>query len=96
MAQMAGVFSELERKMIGQRTSEAMQALKAHGKRLGRPVEQTEEVRQRIAEERARGRSLRSIASGLDADNMPTARGGRWHASTIRRVLDSLALDAVA
>jgi len=55
MAQMAGVFSELERKMIGQRTSDALQALKASGRRLGRPVEQTDDVRQRIAAEHAEG-----------------------------------------
>jgi len=93
MAQMAGVFSELERKMIGQRTSDAMQALKASGRRLGRPVEQADETRQRIASEHAEGRSLRSIAEGLNTDKLPTARGGKWHASTIRRVLDSIALD---
>jgi len=90
MAQMAGVFSELERKMIGQRTSDALQALKASGRRLGRPVEQTDDVRQRIAVEHAEGRSLRSIANDLNAENVPTARGGNWHASTIRRVLDSI------
>jgi len=94
MAQMAGVFSELERKMIGQRTSDAMQALKASGRRLGRPVEQTDDVRSRIADEHAQGRSLRSIATDLNTDEVATARGGKWHASTIRRVLDSLALDA--
>lgn len=94
MAQMAGVFSELERKMIGQRTSDAMQALKASGRRLGRPVEQASETRQRIADEHAEGRSLRSIANDLNTAEVPTARGGKWHASTIGRVLDSLALDA--
>jgi len=93
MAQMAGVFSELERKMIGQRTSDAMQALKASGHRLGRPIEQAADVRRRIAAERSDGRSLRSIARGLNADCVPTARGGTWHASTICRVLDSIALD---
>jgi len=96
MAQMAGVFSELERKMIGQRTSDAMQALKANGRRLGRPVEQAHEARQRIAAEHVDGRSLRAIAEGLNTDEVPTARGGKWHASTIRRVLDSLALDREA
>ena len=93
MAQMAGVFSELERKMIGQRTSDALQALKANGRRLGRPVSLEDETRLRIAAERAEGRSLRAIAEGLTADGIPTARGGAWHASTICRVLDSVALD---
>jgi len=93
MAQMAGVFSELERKMIGQRTSDALQALKANGKRLGRPIELPQHIRQRIANEYTSGASLRTIASGLTADGVSTARGGKWHASTIKAVLDSVAAD---
>lgn len=96
MAQMAGVFSELERKMIGQRTSDALQAMKANGHRLGRPVEQADAARARIAVERAEGMTLKAIADGLNADEVATARGGRWHASTVRRVLVSLDLDAEA
>jgi len=96
MAQMAGVFSELERKMIGQRTSDAMQVLKANGHRLGRPSEQDDATRSRIAAEHAAGRSLRAIANDLTAESIPTPRGGKWHASTIKRVLGSIALDAEA
>jgi len=92
MAQMAGVFSELERKMIGQRTSDALQALKANGHKLGRPVELPEAVRQRIAAEDLAGQSLRTIALGLTTDDVPTARGGKWHASTVRAVLKSIEL----
>lgn len=94
MAQMASVFSELERKMIGQRTSDALQALKANGRRLGRPVDLPDDVRTRIEQDRAQGRSLRQIADGLTADGIPTARGGAWHASTVSKVLASVALDA--
>ena len=93
MAQMAGVFAELERKMIGLRTKDALAALKANGQRLGRPVEQDSAVRARIADEHGRGDSLRAIADRLNTEQVSTARGGRWHASTIRRVLDSLAHD---
>jgi len=91
--QMAGVFSELERKMIAQRTSDALQALKANGQRLGRPIELPDHVRQRIADERAEGRSLRLIAQRLTSDAIPTARGRTWHASTVKAVLDSVACD---
>jgi len=90
MAQMAGVFSELERKMIGQRTSDALQALKANGHKLGRPIELPQHIRRRIADEHANGHSLRTIARGLTNDGVPTARGGKWHASTISAVLDSV------
>jgi len=90
---MAGVFSELERKTIGQRTSDALQTLKANGQRLGRPIELPDDVRQRVTNERAEGRSLRSIASGLTTDGIPTARNRTWHASTVKAVLESTALD---
>jgi len=93
MAQMAGVFSELERKMIGQRTSDALQALKANGHRLGRPIELPQPVRQRIVEERNNGASLRTIAQNLTDEGVPTARGGSWHASTVNAVITSTNLD---
>jgi len=93
MAQMAGVFSELERKMIGQRTSDALQALKANGHKLGRPTELPQHVRERIVAERDGGLSLRAIAAALRADGVPTARGANWHASTIQAVLVSVDRD---
>ncbi len=93
MAQMSGVFSELERKMIGQRTRDALAAKKAQGKRLGRPVELAPEIRQRIADERDAGSTLTAIADRLNTEGVPTARNGRWHPSTIRHVLQSIALD---
>jgi site-specific DNA recombinase len=31
--------------------------------------------------------SLSEIATSLNVDGIPTARGGRWHASTVRYVL---------
>jgi len=97
MAQMSGVFAELERKMIGQRTSAAMQAMKTNGVRLGRPVALPADVRARVAAERTEGRSLRAIAADLNAENVPTARGGsKWHASTVKAVLASLDLDEQA
>jgi DNA invertase Pin-like site-specific DNA recombinase len=44
-------------------------------------------VRARIVAERQAGRSLRAIADDLNAEEVPTARGGKWHASTIKHVL---------
>ena len=40
---------------------------------------------------RARGSTLREIAEGLDKAGVPTARGGRWTAMQVKRVLDRLA-----
>jgi DNA invertase Pin-like site-specific DNA recombinase len=89
-------FAQFERRIIAQRTSEGLQAMKARGVRLGRPVELADDVRHRIAAERADGRSLRAIGDDLNAEAVPTARGGRWYASTVRAVLESLALDDLA
>lgn len=96
MAQIAGTFSELERKLIAQRTSDALQAKKAAGYRLGRPVTLGAEVRARIVRERSAGRTLKAIADDLNREEVATARGGRWHPSTIRHVLGSVALDELA
>jgi DNA invertase Pin-like site-specific DNA recombinase len=96
MANIYGSVAQWERRIIGQRTSEAMQAMKARGVRLGRPVELADDIRLRIAAERTAGRSLRAIANDLNAEAVPTARGGKWHASTVRAVVDSLALDDLA
>jgi len=53
-------------------------------------------VRRRIADERSAGDSLRTIANRLNEQCVPTARGARWYASTVRAVLVSLDLDAKA
>ena len=41
----------------------------------------------RIHELRAEGCSLRAIAEMLSGEGRVTARGGRWHASTVRSIL---------
>jgi DNA invertase Pin-like site-specific DNA recombinase len=96
VANITASVAQWERRIIAARTSDALQAKKAAGARLGRPVTLPDDVRQRIAAEHAAGRSLSTIARSLNADAVPTARGGRWHASTIRAVLASLELDAAA
>jgi hypothetical protein len=51
------------------------------------PPEIDRSVARRIRRERSKGRTLRDIAERLNADGIPTARGGMWHASTLQRVL---------
>lgn len=97
VANITSSVAQWERRIIGARTSEAMQAMKRRGVRLGRPVAVPASIAERIATERADGRSLRAIADALNADAVPTMQGGaRWYASTVRSVLGSLALDAQA
>jgi DNA invertase Pin-like site-specific DNA recombinase len=84
--------AEYERDLIGIRTREGMMQKKAEGVHIGRPRTLPPEVLDRIARERAAGLSMGRIARGLEADGIPTARGGsKWQPSTIQGVLASLA-----
>lgn len=94
VANITATVAQWERRIIGARTAEALAARKAAGVRLGRPVTLAQDVRERIAAERAAGESLARIAERLNNEGVPTARGGRWHASTIRAVHRSVRLDA--
>ncbi len=88
MANVLATFAQFERRLIGQRTREALAIKRSEGVRLGRPPKLDPEVRKRIHAERAEHRSLAAIAAALNADNIPTAHGGaRWHPSTVRAVL---------
>ena len=80
--------AQWERRIIGQRTKDALAIRRSQGVQLGRPRAIPEEVRRRIRRERKRGRTLQAIADRLNADLVPTGHGGgRWHASTIHAVL---------
>lgn len=87
----AGVFAsvaEWERGIIGQRTSEALQAKKARGERVGAAPLIDGPLAARIRSQRAAGRSMRAICEGLNAEGVPTPRGGRvWRPSSLEGVL---------
>jgi DNA invertase Pin-like site-specific DNA recombinase len=95
MANVLASFAQYERRIIGQRTRDALAIKRAQGVRLGRPRTLAGDVRARIVAERQGGRSLRAIAAGLDVDGVATAQGGaRWYASTVRAVLEAEAVPA--
>ena len=88
MANVLATFAQFERRLIGQRTREALAAKRAAGVRLGRPLSLPPAVRERIAAERKAGHSLATIANILNAERVPTAQGGRqWWPSTVRAAL---------
>ena len=88
MANMLATFAQFERRLISQRTKEALAVKKASGVRLGRPPTMPQAVVRRIQRQRARGDSLRKIADELNAAGVPTAQGGaQWYAATVRHVL---------
>jgi DNA invertase Pin-like site-specific DNA recombinase len=88
MANMLATFSQFERRLISQRTKEALAVKKASGVRLGRPPTMPKAVVRRIQRQRARGDTLRKIAQDLNESGVPTAQGGaQWYAATVRHVL---------
>lgn len=89
MAHVLASVAQYERKVIGQRTKEGMAQRRAEGVHVGRPSRLPEGVVRRILSEHDQGRGYSAIAHGLTADGISTAAGGKWHAATIRRVLDS-------
>ena len=97
MISVMAAFAQFERRLIGQRTRDALQQRRAAGVRLGRPVSLPEAIRQRVARERAQGRTLQAIVDDLNVEHVPTARGGaQWWPSSVRAVLRSVELDAAA
>jgi len=81
-------FAQYERRIIGQRTKDALAEKRRQGVRLGRPRDIADEVVARILAERSLGLSLARIADNLNQDGVTTARGGqRWYDSTVRAVL---------
>ena len=85
-----------EQRWLSTRTRAGLAAAQAGGTRLGRPVEHTAEARRLVPELRAAGKTLQQIADHLTAEGIPTPRGGRWHPSSIHKLLRSARLDEQA
>jgi DNA invertase Pin-like site-specific DNA recombinase len=81
-------FAQWERRLISQRTTDALAQKKIQGVRIGRPASVPTEIVERIHAARVDGQTLTAIAEALAADEVPTAHGGaRWYASTVRAIL---------
>lgn len=98
LTMMAG-FAELERNLIAERTTAALAHKKAKRMvyaptplgfdRVGEELVINGEERAivlRIKTARAEGKALNAIAAELNADGVPTKRGGKWFASTVRYI----------
>ena len=87
MASMVATFAVLERRLISQRTREALAVKKAQGVRLGRPRQLPDDVALRIRTLRGTGATLQGIADVLNAEGVATAHGGTaWRPSSVRAV----------
>jgi len=96
--------SQWEREIIVERTTDAMQHLKAGGKVYCRPLmgfdavggklianDAEQALIARMKAMRAGGMSFARIAGQLNADKVPTKRGGTWASMTIKKILDRAA-----
>lgn len=97
---MAGI-AELERNLIGERTSAALRHKIARGERVGAPpygyaasdagtvwvpVPDEQRIIRRVRSLRAKGLSWASIAAALNRERVPSKRRRTWCASTVRGV----------
>lgn len=98
-------LAEQERRFISERTKAALAEAKARGQKLGGLRDKTmrrnevvkanatrraEKVAGLIMPMREAGKTLRDIAQHLNTAGVPTARGGQWQPSQVKRVLDRL------
>ncbi|WP_211881280.1 recombinase family protein [Pseudarthrobacter albicanus] len=89
MAQVTMTFAEMERKRIGERVAGWHREKQAKGERTGGKSKLPTATVELVLSHRAAGTSMAGIADVLNAESVPTAKGGAWHASTIRQVLGS-------
>jgi DNA invertase Pin-like site-specific DNA recombinase len=87
-AQMLIEVSRWERTRLSERTRNGLQAARMSGRSTGRgAVTDHPELRERITEMRARGMTLQAIADQLNAEGVPTVRGGaKWRHSSVQAV----------
>ena len=94
-------FAQMERDMIGERTSEALRYKLAQGEHVGRTpfgfridgkrlaeIHEQAHVIEAILAWRESGMSLRAIAAELNAQGYPTQRGGTWRPQTVKNIIE--------
>jgi DNA invertase Pin-like site-specific DNA recombinase len=90
-------LAEHERKLISQRTKQALAVRKAQGVKLGSPLNEkrsddarifAEKLSPVIADLKSQGyKSLRSIASRLNEIGYNSFTGGKWHPQSVKNTL---------
>jgi peptidoglycan hydrolase-like protein with peptidoglycan-binding domain/DNA invertase Pin-like site-specific DNA recombinase len=75
-----------ERRKVAERTRKGLAAARARGAATGRPaVDDVPGLKERIVEMRAQGMTLQAIADQLNAEQVPTIRGGKqWRPSSVQ------------
>lgn len=95
---LAGIMAsaaQWERRIIGQRTKDALAVRREQGVKLGRPALPKDALGRRISAMRKRGMTLQAIADKLNSEGEPTLRGGQeWRPSSVQVVLNRKRLAA--
>lgn len=90
MANVLATFAQFERRLIGQRMRDTHVVQRARGRRMGRKCQTPDVLLARIVAEREGGATLQAIADGLNAEQVPTVRGGvKWYSATVGKALRS-------
>jgi site-specific DNA recombinase len=87
MMNLLASVSQWEREVIGERTRDALQELKAQGKKLGRSGYADQDIVGYLKAEYSQGRSYHELAAELNTRGIQTARGGVWAAATVRNLV---------
>ena len=92
IANILASVAQWERRQIGVRTSEALQAKKRReGRLVGNKASVPAGVTRRIRALREQGFTYRSIAATLTQDGVATAQGGCWRPGTVKHIHDNAA-----
>ena len=85
-AELLATVSQWERTRISERTRQGLELARMNGRSVGRPaVADDPDLSQRIAAMRAEGMTLQAIADQLNAEGVPTVRGGaKWRHSSVQ------------
>lgn len=96
--------AQWERETIGERTSTALQYKKSQGQHIGSVPYGYEAIDKTLAvveseaaaialikDMKEQGLKLQAIADELNAQNIPTKRGGKWYPTSVKNVLERVA-----
>jgi DNA invertase Pin-like site-specific DNA recombinase len=79
-------LAQWERRIIGERTTTALSQVRSRGTKLGRPSNVENDTLRLIRILRESGKSWQAVANALAGEGVPTAQGGQWRASTVRKL----------
>ena len=87
-------LAEMERGIIAERQRDVHKDRRARGivwgVDMGPKNKTPEEIKQRVLSERASGASYKTIADGLNRDEIPTQNLRKWYPTTVKNLVDSL------